>query len=119
MTKAIVAKKLLRTAVTEDDQRCFFGFEQANGKRGEFQFPIDQLDAALGLLIQARRQHLERIRPGMDFGLTAQGAKVAYSHHNETVFIEFHVGTTKFPFCLPRESAVKLMEVIKNALPVH
>jgi hypothetical protein len=119
MTKTIVAKKLLRTGVTEDDLRCFFAFEQANGKRGEFQFPIDQLDPALGLLVQVKRQHLERIQPGMDFGLTTQGAKVAYSSQNETVLIEFHVGTMKFPFCLPREYAVKLMDIVKNALPVH
>src|SRR5215469_13938855 len=119
MTKAIVAKKLLRTGATDDDRRCFFAFEQPNGKRGEFQFPIDQLDAALGLLIQVRRQYLERIRPEMNFGLTTQGAKVAYSSQNQTVLIEFQVGTMEFPFCLPREYAVKLMDIIKSVLPVH
>ena len=119
MTKTIVAKKLLRTGATEDDQRCFFAFEQANGKRGEFQFPIDQLDAALGLLVQVRRQYLERIQPDMSFGLTTQGAKVVYSSQNQTVLIEFHVGTMKFPFCLPREYAVKLIDIIKRALPIH
>ena len=119
MMKTIVAEKLLRTGATKDDERCFFAFEQANGKRGEFQFPIEQLDAALGLLVQVRRQHLERIQPEMSFGLTVQGAKVSYSDKNQIVLIEFRVGSMNFPFSLAREGAVQLMQVIKKALPVH
>ena len=117
MTDTIVAKKLQK--VGPEGDVCFLQFASEDGQTAELRFPIEQVDALIGMLCQVQQDYVGRTQPGKKYGLLTTGGAVSYSQQAQQLYIELRVGPMVFPFILPRNVATGLSTEIRKHLPTH
>lgn len=118
MAEMLIGKEILGAASTRDGAFCRVDILADDESRSALVFPLDQLRGLVSLLLQVEQSHVEQSEEGK-YVLPAESVDVGADSSGQTVLLAFHVGEMEFPFALPREHAVNLMDVIRNKLPTH
>lgn len=121
MTNNISAARLIRIGPKPDGNQCALEFETADGQKGSLEFPIDQVEELLALLLQVERQQVERSEDGQAVKsvLLTDDVEVSLQPKTQTVLLDFQVDKKRFAFAIPREQAVNLAKIIFERLPSH
>ncbi len=121
MPEILAVKELKGAGATEDGINCRLDYVDLNDQPGALVFPLDQLDALVGLLLHVERKRSAESEefPKQTMALLAQNVEVGSSNEDQMIMLDFHVDQRKFAFALSREDAINLVSIISTLIPKH
>ena len=116
-----IAKRLTTVRLSDNRERCRLEYQEADDSTGSLDFPSDQLDEIVELLLhaEARKNEVSLSSKRPIAVLIPDNVEVSLERKTQRVILNFHVGQRRMAFGLPREQAVNLVAIVSEKLPYH
>jgi hypothetical protein len=115
MTETITAKRLMRFGLSGDGSHCLIEFEKSDGGSNRLAFPTEQLDEVVGLFLQIKQLHSERME-GNESRSVLVADRVGVLVQPDAAVLDFVIGGAPISFAIPTAMATQLMQILKEKL---